>query len=59
MPISIDPEKLEKWIYEVLIQHTENCKIHKALSRAFKPFLLIDPETKAKDITEELKRRAE
>ena len=47
---------LEKLIKRVLVQHINKCKVHKALSKAFKPFILIDPGVKTKELAEEIKQ---
>jgi len=45
---------LRKEIYNILIRHTQKCKLHKAMSKALKPFIIIDPKQKAKEIELEL-----
>jgi hypothetical protein len=50
-------EELEQKIYTILIRHTKSCKTHRVIAKAFKPFILIDPKMKAKELADEIKRR--
>ena len=47
---------LRRDIYKILIRHTEKCKLHKTLSKALKPFIVVDPKEKAKEIELEIEK---
>ena len=49
-------DKLRQKIYEVLIHDKKRCKFKDSVNQAFKPFILIDPDCKADDIAEMLRK---
>ena len=49
----------EKDILKILKQHQKKCKFHDAVEKAVKPFIIIDPKCKAKDIFEYVKEEFE
>ena len=46
----------EKQIHKILTSCAEHCKLHRAFDRALKPFVIIDPKEKAKDIIKAMKK---
>ena len=49
--------KLERKIYNLLIQHTTTCGFHQKLWEVFKPYVFIHAECKAKDLANFIKKK--